>query len=100
MEAPSAGWPWAPPRAAPSPGNAHRAPAGGGARKRWVPAQPKVTPPRGIRRAGVGARLPLGPADQPQAPQRRVLPQGAAQQILPQGAVLRRQQALLSPESP
>lgn len=43
---------------------------------------------------------PLGPADQPQTPQRRVFPQGAAQQILPQGAVLRGQQSLLLPGSP
>ena len=55
----------------------------------WVPPSPSWAP-----------SPTLGPANQPQAPQRRVLPYGTAQQILPQGAVLRRQQALLLPGSP
>lgn len=68
-------------------------------RERHGPAQGHTTTwdPLGPRWAPFPAP---GPADQPQAPQRRVLPHGAAQQILPQGAVFRGQQALLSPGSP
>lgn len=82
-------------------GNAHRSqPAvSRKSRERHGPAQGHTTTwdPLGPRWAPFPAP---GPADQPQAPQRRVLPHGAAQQILPQGAVFRGQQALLSPGSP